>query len=180
MGHVVELGVGRGRNAVIFSRFFQLHNQQRFRHYYGFDTFDGYPDTVLKDNIDFEESSHSDTSLDFVREISNLNKIGNEVTYIKGDISKTLPKFLKSETPKFREGKLKISIIYVDCNDYKTAIESLECCMPYLSNGGVIAIDECRLGGETKALTEICSKYNLELFTSTFGGFVSLYTVKNT
>ena len=98
----------------------------------------------------------------------------------KKTIYKTLPKFLKSETPKFREGKLKISIIYVDCNDYKTAIESLECCMPYLSNGGVIAIDECRLGGETKALTEICSKYNLELFTSTFGGFVSLYTVKNT
>ena len=102
------------------------------------------------------------------------------MTYIRGDISKTLPKFLKSGANQFREGELKISIIYVDCNDYKTAIDSLEHCMPYLSSKGVIAIDECRLGGETKALTEICSKYNLELFTSTFGGFVSLYTVRNT
>ena len=45
--------------------------------------------------------------------------------------------------------------------------------MPYMSKGSVIAIDEKRLGGETKALKEIANDYDLTLEKNLFP---SIYT----
>ena len=62
----------------------------------------------------------------------------------------------------FRKEYLKISIVYIDCNDYNTAINSLEVLYPFFSKGCILAVDENTLGGETKALEEFCNKNNLD------------------
>ena len=41
-GHIAEVGVGDGRNTVLFGRLIKLHGDQSVRQYIGFDTFDGF------------------------------------------------------------------------------------------------------------------------------------------
>ena len=82
--------------------------------------------------------------------------------------------FLDSEE-KFRKEYLKISIVYIDCNDYNTAINSLEVLYPFFSKGCILAVDENTLGGETKALEEFCNKNNLDFKNGDFNGIISSY-----
>ena len=41
-GHIAEIGVADGRNAILFGRLIKIHNDQSVRQYIGFDTFDGF------------------------------------------------------------------------------------------------------------------------------------------
>ena len=52
-GHIIELGTGMGRNAVIFGNLLKLYNLTSSKKYFGFDTFSGYPKSVLDGNPDF-------------------------------------------------------------------------------------------------------------------------------
>ena len=47
-GHIVEVGVARGRNAVIFGHLIRLTGDDQVRNYYGFDTFEGYTGDDLR------------------------------------------------------------------------------------------------------------------------------------
>ena len=46
-GHIIELGTGTGRNAVIFGNLLRLYNLASSKKYFGFDTFSGYPEEVI-------------------------------------------------------------------------------------------------------------------------------------
>ena len=45
-GHILEIGVAKGRNSILFGKLLELSAEKWTRKYYGFDTFKGYPDDV--------------------------------------------------------------------------------------------------------------------------------------
>jgi len=176
-GHIIELGVGRGRNAIILGQLINFYNQESFRHYFGFDTFAGYPSHVLKYNRDFKRDSHKNTSIEFVNEVMNINNVDNTCTLTQGDILNILPNFVTNGQKHFRAGKLKIALLYIDCNDYLTAKSALEALYPFFSQGALIAIDECRQGGETEALLEFCEEKKIKYVAGDVGGVISVYAI---
>jgi len=172
-GHIIELGCGDGRNAIIFGNLLKLYNLTHSKKYFGFDSFEGYPIEVLKDNPDFDKTR-------FKYDLENVNlrllneKLNEVCKIIKGVLPKALNNFFESEE-KFRKDYLKISIVYIDCNDYKTALSSVEILSPYFSRGCIIAVDENTLGGETKALKDFCNKKNLVFKNGDLKGVISSY-----
>ena len=175
-GHIIELGTGSGRNSLIFGSIIKLNNQTNYKHVYGFDTFSGSPKNVLDSNKEFDPKSHTDFSFDDVKLRMTQNNLSNEVTLIKGFLPNSISKFLNDSTTQgFTHGKLKISLIYIDCNDYETAKNSLLILKEFLSKGSIIAIDENRLGGETKALVDFSDYLNLPIKQWQNGGVISSY-----
>ena len=157
-GHIIEMGAGNGRNSIIFGNLIKYYNKNKYQKYYGFDTFMGYPADVLKKNPHFTKNKHvynfEETHLRIIKE--NLS----DICYLNKD-------------------HLKISILYIDCNDYDTALLSMNALKPYFSEGTIIAIDENKTGGETKALQEFCNKNDFKFYSSHFGGVISYFTIKN-
>ena len=47
-GHIVEVGVGEGRNAIIFGQLIKHYGEKNTKKYHGIDTFDGYNILDLK------------------------------------------------------------------------------------------------------------------------------------
>ena len=172
-GHIIELGTGMGRNAVIFGNLLKLYNLTSSKKYFGFDTFSGYPKSVLDANPDFAKNNQN---IYETVKLKLLNEgLTDECNIVKGQLPKSLQNFLNTGE-KFRKEYLKISIVYIDCNDYNTAINSLDVLYPFFSKGCIIAVDENTLGGETKALEEFCNKNNLDFKSGDFNGIISSYT----
>ena len=151
----------------------KLYNLSNSKKYFGFDTFKGYPKDVLQKNPDFEKNNPD------IFETVNLKLLNeglkDQCKIIKGELPKSLDDFFNSKD-KFRKEYLKVSIVYIDCNDYNTAINSLEALYPYFSKGCILAVDENTIGGETKALEEFCNKKNLSFKNGDFNGVISSYT----
>ena len=127
-GHIIELGTGMGRNAVIFGNLLKLYNLTSSKKYFGFDTFSGYPKSVLEGNHDFAKNNQN---IYETVKLKLLNEgLTDECNIVKGQLPNSLQNFLNTEE-KFRKEYLKISIVYIDCNDYNTAINSLEVLYPF-------------------------------------------------
>ena len=171
-GHIIELGTGTGRNAVIFGNLLRLYNLASSKKYFGFDTFSGYPEEVIIKNPDLKKNS---TNIFETVNLKLLNeKLKDNCKIIKGNLPDSIKEFFESKD-RFREKYLKISIVYIDCNDYKTALTSLNTLYPYFSKGCILAVDENTLGGETKALEEFCNLKNLNFKNGDFNGVISSY-----
>ena len=176
-GHIIEFGTGSGRNSLIFGNFIRLNNQEKYKKIYGFDTFSGYPKNVLESNKHFDTNAHTYYSFEDVKLRMLHNNLNDVVNLIKGELPKSLNLFLESKNYFFSKDGLKISLIYVDCNDYETALKSLLTLEKYLSTGAIIAVDENTLGGETKALEYFSKKIDRPIKQWTFGGVISSYIV---
>ncbi len=153
-GHIVELGVAYGRNAILFNHLIAMHNETDLRKYFGFDTFDGYNSKSLAQDPNLSSESWKNISVSDVERRINKSTDHNNYSLIQGDILKTVPNFLKMN-PNFR-----CALLYVDCNAYEPALQGMEFMKDFMSPGGVICIDEKKQGGETKALIEFCKRYN--------------------
>ena len=173
-GHIIELGAGSGRNAVIFGNLLKLYNLSNSKKYFGFDTFKGYPENVLKRNPTFLKNN-SDIFESINLKLLN-EKLKDQCTIIRGELPKSLDEFFISRDRFIKKEHLKISIVYIDCNDYKTAINSLEVLYPFFSKGCILAVDENTFCGETKALEEFCNKKHLNFKNGDFNGSISSYT----
>ena len=108
----------------IFGNLLKLYNLTSSKKYFGFDTFSGYPKSVLEGNHDFAKNNQN---IYETVKLKLLNEgLTDECNIVKGQLPNSLQNFLNTEE-KFRKEYLKISIVYIDCNDYNTAINSLEC-----------------------------------------------------
>ena len=56
-GHIAEIGVAGGRNAVLFGRLIQIHGDSSLRQYIGFDTFNGYNEKDLERDKHLEDEN---------------------------------------------------------------------------------------------------------------------------
>ena len=68
---------------------------------------------------------------------------------VKGDITKTVPTYLKTHP------ELRISILNLDTDIYEPAVTILEHLYPRVSKGGIIILDDYgTFPGETKAIED--------------------------
>ena len=156
-GDVIEIGTHTGDTTEIILEY--LYNKKSSKHYFGLDTFAGYVDSDMIDaniaSINNQKMGRWNTSIDLVA--TRLKKYENIVRLYEGDSKFTIPNLIESVKI------TKLSFIYIDCNLHIPSIKAMRDLWPYLSNGGIIAIDEHLVGGETKAITEFANDGGLEL-----------------
>lgn len=149
-GDIVECGVSIGHGALEFLLLSEYLGVER--DYYGFDSFEGFPEPVAKD----EQTpitgpgfwaNPPETVLKVLREGRiPEEKIQKQVHLIKGYFNETLHKY---------DGK--IALLHLDCDLYDSYKNSLETLYDRVSPGGVIMFDEYaddRWPGATKAIDE--------------------------
>lgn len=166
-GAVVELGVcsGNGLMSLI-----HCHNvlqpTYRYREFYGFDTFEGFPSVHENDiaDVKWEKGDFSNNSFDRLTDIINIHNdyyyIPTNVKLIKGDVNETVPTFLEENK------HVIVSLLYLDLDIYEPTKTALKHFLPKMAKGSIIAFDELNwksFPGETiAALEELGTKYQFK------------------
>lgn len=100
------------------------------------------------------------------RPISHIPKI----ELVKGDLTKTAPKYLK-ENP-----HLVVSLLYLDVDLYEPTKIALQTFVPRMPKGAIIAFDELNakiFPGETSAADEILGLKNIKIKRFPFDSYIS-------
>lgn len=149
-GDIVECGVSIGHGALLFTLFSDYIGTPRM--YHGFDSFEGFPDPVEKDEVTPIKgkgfwANPPDTVLKVLRDGRLTEEvIHDRIRLVKGWFDKTLPTY---------EGR--IALLHLDCDLYDSYKLSLESLYDKVQPGGVIMFDEyndTRWPGATKAIDE--------------------------
>lgn len=115
-GDILEFGVYKGESLLVFAELCPD------RHVYGFDSFDGLPETWW-----------TRPKGTFKTEPPNIDK--PNVTLIKGSFEETLPRFCAGWSER-------AAIVHVDCDLYKSACTCLLRILPRCKVGTVVLFDE--------------------------------------
>ncbi len=165
-GHILEIGVAGGRNTILFGKLLELSAEKWTRKYYGFDTFNGYPGDVKTLNPWLNLNAWRSDSCTKKSVLKRIKKFGFEkyCELIEGDCRQTLKNFLENYSDeRVNKGQAVVALLYIDCNSYSAAIESMKLVYPYIVPGGYILIDEKRQGGESKALIDFAKLQKVEI-----------------
>lgn len=175
-GSIMEFGCWWGQNLCVFENLraiYEPFNQNR--KIIGFDTFTGY--TKLSQNDvsgeTVKESGHAlpEGYENYLDELischERINVLGHikKHSIIKGDVTETLPKYLKDHPETI------ISLAYIDLALYgpcKTVLEEIK---PHLVPGSIILFDELNWSqypGETLAFKEELKDKDFTIFNSKF------------
>jgi hypothetical protein len=152
-GDIVECGVSLGHGALMFTLFSDYIGVPRT--YFGFDSFEGFPDPVEKDETTpITGRGFWANPPDTVLKVLQDGRVGDAVIrdrirLVKGWFDQTLPKY---------EGR--IALLHLDCDLYESYKLSLETLYDKVQPGGVIMFDEygdSRWPGASKAIDEFFS-----------------------
>ena len=170
-GSIIECGVNQGYGILSWAKLSAILEPVNLtRRVYGFDTFEGFPDISDKDRS--SSSNHvkkgdlNANSYEEILELANINDstrfLGHvpKVELIKGDATKTIPKFIE-EKP-----HLLVSLLFLDFDLYDPTKPALENFFPRMPKGSIIAFDELDnplWPGETQAMIEFCGKNKLSI-----------------
>jgi hypothetical protein len=167
-GAVIELGVcsGNGLMSLI-----HCHNvlqpTYRYREFYGFDTFEGFPDIHENDKNSGIEWQKGDFANNCYDKLTNIIETHNNYYYIptnakliKGDVNVTVPEFLNENK------HIIVSLLYLDLDIYEPTKTALKHFLPKMAKGSIVAFDELNwkfFPGETIAcLEELGTKYKFK------------------
>lgn len=158
-GSIVEFGVASG--SWIKRVHAHLNQTNQIRDIYGFDSFEGLPDS----NKDHDEAHWSKGqfaySLEHVSSNLEVDKNPN-ITLVRGWFSDTLPKPIAQSIKE-------IAFAKVDCDLYDPSVECLEYLRGRLSDGAILHFDDWAFSsniGESKAFMEwfpTVPEYSFEL-----------------
>jgi hypothetical protein len=163
-GHIVEVGVARGRNAILFGNLLKLYSEDDVRNYFGFDTFSGYSEADYERDPHLPRGAWTDLSFGFVSRRLVSAKVDHCCFLYEGDVRETAPRFLNETTHKrFTPGNFRCALLYIDCNAHAPALAAMRLFRPFMAPGGIVCIDEKRQGGETRALIEFCREAGLSV-----------------
>jgi O-methyltransferase len=149
-GDIVECGVSIGHGTLLFLLLSDFIGVERT--YYGFDSFEGFPDPVAKDGVTPITGKRfyanpAETVMKVLRDGRvRANVIDKRVRLVKGYFDQTLPRY---------DGQ--IALLHLDCDlyeSYKTALATL---YDKVASNGVIMFDEyrdSRWPGATTAIDE--------------------------
>lgn len=148
-GDIVEIGVFKGSGMATFLKFIEIFCPNSNKKVVGFDIFDAQESTFILETKDttidknsmaavYSKVEEDELSLEAVvkRLDSISDNIKNHAKLVKGDVEKTLPKFLE-ENPGFRA-----SLIYIDVDIERPTYYSLKYLWDRLLPGGYILFDE--------------------------------------
>jgi hypothetical protein len=153
-GDIVECGIFKGVSFTRFATFCDLFEKTSLKRIIGFDTFGKFPKNQFK--LDkkprtkfLSEAGEQSISEKQLNEILVNKGIKKKVVLVKGDITKTIPKFVKQNP------KLKISLLNLDVDMYEPSKTILEELYPKITKGGILILDDYKTWpGETKAVDE--------------------------
>ena len=171
-GSIIECGVNQGNGLFtwgILSSIFEPVNHTR--KIFGFDTFDGFTEINKKDKTDAENNhlykgglkySRYDDMIKAIKYFDKIRPLGHisKIELIKGDASKTIPKFLKNNQ------HIIVSLLYLDFDIYEPTKEALKAMYDLVPKGGLIVFDQINIkewSGETIAVKEVLGIKNLRL-----------------
>jgi hypothetical protein len=166
-GAVVEMGVCSGNGLLSL---LHCHNilqpTYKYREFYGFDTFEGFPEVHKNDisDIKWEKGDFANDSYDNLLSIisvhSNYCYAAPPVRLVKGDVNETLPKLLEENK------HIIVSLLYLDLDIYEPTKTALHYLLPKMAKGSIVAFDELNwksFPGETiAALEELGTKYKFK------------------
>lgn len=166
-GAVIEMGVcsGNGLMSLIHCHNI-LQPTYKYREFYGFDTFEGFPSIHENDIADVKWEKGDFCNYGYDR-LNNIISIHNDYYYlptnfklIKGDVKETLPQFLNENR------HVIVSLLYLDLDIYEPTKLALKYIVPKMAKGSIIAFDELNwksFPGETIAvLEELGTKYKFK------------------
>jgi Macrocin-O-methyltransferase (TylF) len=160
-GSVVECGVFKGFGVMTWAKLSTILEPENLtRRIYGFDTFSGFPSVSDKDANPimapqegaFYTDSHAELQA-LIAEYDRDRFLGHmdKVHLVKGDVTKTIPQFIADHP------HLVVSLLFLDLDLFEPTKVAIECFLPRMPKGAVIAFDELDnplWPGETLALLE--------------------------
>jgi hypothetical protein len=166
-GAIIEMGVCSGNGLMSLVH---CHNviqpTYRYREFYGFDTFEGFPDVHKNDigHVEWKKGDFVNNSYDKFNTIIDIHNsyyyLKSNVQLIKGDVNETVPLFLE------KNKHILVSLLYLDLDIYEPTKTSLKHFLPKMAKGSIIAFDELNyknFPGETIAtLEELGTKYKFK------------------
>jgi hypothetical protein len=153
-GDIIECGIFKGASFSRFAMFREISKKAAKKKIIGFDTFGKFPNTKFKKDDKSRKNfikvaganSISTNQLSIVLKNKGITK---KIELIKGNITKTIPEYVKSHP------KLKISLVNLDTDIYEPAVTILEHLYPRISKGGILILDDYKVfPGETKAVND--------------------------
>jgi hypothetical protein len=180
-GSIIECGVNQGYGMMLWTKLSAILEPVNLtRRVYGFDSFEGFPDLSQEDiSKSSDHVKKGDLAADTFDELNELIRIHDTTRFlghieksklIKGDATKTIPKFL-DENP-----HLVVSLLFLDFDIYKPTKTALEYFVPRMPKGAIIAFDELDnplWPGETQAMLEYFSESKLELKRFAFDPYIA-------
>jgi len=162
-GAIVECGVFKGASLARFAMFRELFENTHSKKIIAFDTFGKFPKTKFSQDenelkLFFKEAGKESISKPQLMKVLNKKKIEKNIELVKGDITKTVPQYLKSHP------ELRISLLNLDTDVYEPAVTILENLYPRIVKGGILILDDYGIfPGETKAAEEYFKDKKVEI-----------------
>jgi len=153
-GEIVECGVFKGASLARFAMFREIFTNPFSKKIIAFDVFGKFPQTKFKDDVKVRKNFVKEAGENSISKPQLLQVLKNKgitkwIELVKGDITKTVPAYIK------KHPELKISLLNLDTDIYEPAVTILEHLYPRIVKGGVLIIDDYgTFPGETKAVDE--------------------------
>ena len=177
-GEIVECGVFKGASYLRFAMFREIFGNPFSKKIIGFDTFGKFPETSFQDDEktrnQFIDSAGADSiSKEQLLKIMNHKGLNKHIDLIEGDITETVPAYVKANP------ELKISLLNLDTDIYEPAVTILEHLYPKITKGGTLMLDDYGTHpGETKAVDEYFQNKDVEIKKFSFA-MTPCYIVKS-
>jgi hypothetical protein len=172
-GVIMEFGTWWGSNLSIFNNLRGVYEPYNYsRKVIGFDTFTGYPDILKEEdkNSPWLKTGNYAVPKDYksyLEQVLGYHEKENPLPHkkkfdlVQGDVTKTLPQYLKDHPETI------VAMAFLDLGIYDATKKTLETLMPRLVKGSVLVFDEINcpeMPGETTALMEVIglSKFRIE------------------
>jgi len=162
-GAIVECGVFKGNSLIRFVIFRDLFGNSFSKKIIGFDIFGKFPKTKFTQDKEFRRklintAGEQSISKEQLMKVLNHKGINKNIELVKGDITKTVPRYVDSHP------ELRISLLNIDTDIYEPAVTILKYLYPRVVRGGVVIFDDYSVfPGETKAVEEYFKDKNIEI-----------------
>ncbi|MGI0060567.1 MAG: TylF/MycF/NovP-related O-methyltransferase [Nitrosotalea sp.] len=162
-GAIIECGVFKGNSLSRFAMFRSLFGNIYSKKIIGFDTFGKFPTTKFVDDKKFrakliDDAGEQSISKEQLMKVLEHKVVDKNIDLVKGDITKTVPDYVKSHP------ELKISLLNVDTDIYEPVVTILEYLYPKVTKGGIVVLDDYGVfPGETKAVEEYFKDKDVEI-----------------
>jgi hypothetical protein len=182
------LGVFRGASLMTWANLLELRNMgDRQKQVFGFDNFSGFKSLHPKDGKEdarvhkvgggFDPSNYEAALEDAIRIFDSDRFIPHKprVKLVKGDIEKTVPRFVRDNPG------LRICLLHFDCDVYVPTRTGLEHLWPLVVKGGLVVFDEYGIRpweGESRAVDEFFGQQQVKLRKLDWSPNPGAYVVK--